>query len=290
MSKNLVFNGNVYSESDPVLKASNRAFLYGDGVFETFRVFKGIPLFITDHWSRLTSGLQVLKIQKPESFNVQRLQFHIRNLVKENGIEDGARARISMFRNPGGKYTPVDMGMSYTLQLEGLKNPFFELNKQGRSLGVFTEFPRLKNPLSSFKTLNCHASVMGGIWAQENGFDEALLVNGDGEIIEATSGNLFWVKEGKVFTPPNNTGAVAGITRMHIVNYCIQATIPCFEMVPTEAVLLEADEIFTTNAIQGVQWINRYKDKRYFNKFSKYFIDQLNESMINSWKDLRVIE
>lgn len=287
MGRKLVYNGNLISAAEPVLKTNNRAFLYGDGLFESFRVFKGMPMFIQEHWARLTMGLKQLKIEAPESFNVQRIQFHLKELIRENGLENGVSARLSVFRNPGGKYAPLDYGMSYTLEVENTPNPFFELNKQGKSIDVFSTIPKHQTILSSFKMIGAYPSVLGGIEAKEKGVDDVLLVNGNNEIIESTSGNLFWVKEGKVYTPPIHCGPVAGIARMHIINFCLLAGIPCFELVPTPEILLQSDEVFLSNSVQGVQWVNRFQDKRYFNKFSKYFIDQFNETMINSWKDLQ---
>jgi branched-chain amino acid aminotransferase len=102
---------------------------------------------------------------------------------------------------------------------------------------------------------------MAGIFANENGFDDALILNEHGCVCEATSSNIFMVKNEKVHTPALTEGCVAGVMRHHILEQLRNADYEVHETVVTLEQLLDADALFLTNAIRGVMHVGAIGDK-----------------------------
>jgi len=102
-----------------------------------------------------------------------------------------------------------------------------------------------------------------------------LLINENGTICEAISSNVFVVKNGTLFTAPLTEGCVAGIMRKQIMHMATENKILTFESPLTMYTLLNGDEVFLTNSIQGLQWVGQYKDRFYTNKLSQFFHEKL---------------
>ena len=118
---------------------------------------------------------------------------------------------------------------------------------------------------------------MAGIYKNANKLDDCILINENGNIIEAISSNIFAVKNGVLYTSPISDGCVEGIMRKKIIEVAEANRIAVYELSVMQSVLLGADELFLTNAITGIKWVVDYKQKRYFNNTSKKLIDKLNE-------------
>ena len=84
------------------------------------------------------------------------------------------------------------------------------------------------------------------------------------------------MSNGVLYTPPLEDGCIGGIMRMNVINTAIENSITVYENTLSPQNLLAADEIFLTNAIQGIQWVGGYKSKRYFNKISKKILELIN--------------
>lgn len=284
----LVFNGNYLLQSNAVIKADNRAFLYGDGLFESFRVIKKKAWDIDVHFNRLFYGLEKLKIETASYFNVERIVQHIEQLIEKNEIYSDARVRLAVFRNPGLGYTPEDNQLSYLLTVENTPGEGFTLNPQGLAVDTYHDFKKQINALSSLKLINSQLYVLSGIDAVERGLDEALILNEKGNIVESTTSNIFTVNGNVIYTPALNEGCVAGTMRMHVINAAIDLGFKVFECGLTHQRLMNADEVFLTNGVKGIQWVNRYKSKRYFHKVADQLLEALNqqvEEQINLEKD-----
>jgi branched-subunit amino acid aminotransferase/4-amino-4-deoxychorismate lyase len=119
--------------------------------------------------------------------------------------------------------------------------------------------------------------VMAGVAKQSMKLDECLLINENGTICEAISSNVFVVKNGTLFTSPLSEGCVAGVMRKQIMHLANENRILTFESPLTMYTLLNGDEVFLTNSIQGIQWVGQYKDRFYTNKLSQFFYEKLME-------------
>lgn len=272
----LVYNGNYLLQANAVIKADNRSFLYGDGVFETFRVVNKKAWDIDLHFQRLEYAIEKLKIEQATYFNKERILQHIEQLIDKNGIYADARVRLAVFRNPGLGYTPEDNQLSYILTVNNCVGEGYAINQQGLAVDTYLEIKKPLNSLSNLKLTNSQLYVLAGIDAREKGLDDALILNEKGSIIESTNSNIFAICNNVIYTPAITEGCVAGTMRMHIINLAVEMGFKIFECSLSHQRLMSADEVFLTNAVKGVQWVNRYKSKRYFHKVADQMIEALN--------------
>jgi branched-chain amino acid aminotransferase len=270
-------NGEFVSDTATHIAKDNRAFRFGDGFFESMRIVNGRALFLENHFARIISTANALKIQLPTGFTIDLLQSQVLEVLRRNDITHGGRMRITFYRKSSGFYLPKQDEMTYFIEAEPLADNEFVLNATGRMVDIFTEYKKEINKLSVFKTLNCQLYVQAAIHARDKGLDEALIQNNKLSIIESNSSNLFIVSNGVLYTPTLEDGCVAGTMRMNIINLALENKIKVYECTLNPQNLLAADEMFLTNAVRGIEWIVGYRTKRYFNDMSKRLMVVLNE-------------
>ena len=115
------FNGTIISESENTL-FDNRAFPYGAGVCETLKILDGKVLFLEDHYFRLMSGMRIVRMEIPMNFTMEYFESQILSTAKENGCLLSGRARMTIYRNTGGYYLPIDPTVSYLVTASSLDN------------------------------------------------------------------------------------------------------------------------------------------------------------------------
>lgn len=236
----------------------NRAFIYGDLLFETIKIQQGKPQLIRLHYNRLTESARLLKFDFELDFGA----FENAIISALKGQQD-ARVRFTVYRDSEGFYTPQQHQTGHMVEVFQLP----DAKKEGISIGLYTDLYKPCHELSNLKSGNALIYVMAGIWAKENGFDDAILLNEHGCICEATSSNIFLVKEDKVFTPALTEGCVDGVMRKHIIEQLKGEEYHITEAVITVEQLLEADHVFLTNAIQGIVPVKQFGTKT-FSPFS----------------------
>lgn len=269
--------GEFVSDMATHIAKDNRAFRFGDGFFESMRIVNGKALFLENHFARVISTANALRMQLPPDFTPELLRGQILEVLSRNDITKGGRMRITFYRKSTGFYLPKQDELTYFIEAEPLADNEFVLNATGRMVDIFTDYKKEINKLSVFKTLNCQLYVQAAIHAREKGLDEALIQNNKLSIIESNSSNLFIVSNGVLYTPTLEDGCVAGTMRMNIINLAIENKIKVYECTLNPQNLLAADEMFLTNAVRGIEWIVGYRTKRYFNDMSKRLMVVLNE-------------
>lgn len=273
------YNGSVYSSAEPVLRVTNRAFRYGDGLFETIRAVNGRPLFLAKHIQRMREGMMFLKMNFPAQWTENYFEQEITRLLQKNNQKEGARIRLAVFRNEGGLYSPDTNDTSFIMETAPLENNFYELNKKGLNIDVFDEQKRSLNKISTIKTSSSLPLVMAGIFKKEKNLDDCIIVNETGTISEAVSANIFIVYNGVFYTPSLNQGCVPGIMRQFVIEIIRKGGTEVQECPLSPSALLRADEVFLTNVINGIFWVSAYKQKRYFSNISKTLVEKLNASV-----------
>lgn len=269
-------NGLLCREDENVFSANNRAFKYGDGLFETIRVVDGEPCFIEDHFKRLKLGMQLLKMKSSRiSFNELKQQILL--LLEKNEIHQGGRIRLSVYRTGEGYYTPINQGKAYLIEAIPLKDNEYTLNDKGLNIDMYNEVVRYRIPLSQVKTINAIPLVLAGIHKSERDLDECIILNDQKRISETISANLFLYKNHSLYTPEIAEGCVNGIMRQQIIKIADQLNINVFEGILTRSMLLQADEMFLTNAVKGIQWVESFQQKKYVNDATKEFVVALNQ-------------
>ncbi len=280
--KGYILNGQFISFEQDSIEISNRAFLYGDTIFETMFANVNRIHFFSKHMERLIGGMKVLKYQIPPMFtdNPNYLEKGIFKLMQKNKIFGQARVRLSVFRKSGGFYSPDTNEVDYIINAQELAYNKFILNKNGLTSDVFDEIKKPINIFSSFKISNSLLYVMSGLYNQSKNIDESLILNEKGFIIETTTSNIFTVINDEIFTPPVSEGCINGIMRMNIIQIAKEQSIKITEKPLKIEDILRAEEVFLSNAVKGIQWIVAFRQKRFYKKMSEFLVGQLNEKLI----------
>ncbi|QQL48441.1 aminotransferase class IV [Mucilaginibacter ginkgonis] len=269
-------NGDILPADTKTFTAANRAFRYGDGLFESMRIIKGELKFADLHAARLKAGMKALKLDGYSQMDDWFIREKAKKLAATNKIKNG-RLRLSVFRDAGGLYTPSGNRSAYILEIEPIIDDTYELNNRGLIMDVYTEVTKPINALSNFKTSNALLYVLAGIFKTENKLDEAFILNQNGFLCETISANLFvWYQE-KLYTPALTEGCISGVMRNVVIKIAVSLNIPMVEAQINPHILYEADEVFITNASRGIQWVMGFGVKRYFNRLSKMLSDELNK-------------
>ncbi|WP_026706348.1 aminotransferase class IV [Flavobacterium soli] len=270
------FNGNIVSPDENLL-VNNRAFLYGDGVFETLKIVDGKILFLEDHYFRLMSSMRIVRMEIPMNFTMEYLEEQVFILAKANECEASARARITVYRNDGGYYLPKNKEVSFLVNVVPLENAIYRLEKSIYEVDLYKDFYVTKQLLSTIKSTNKLINITGSIFADENGLDNCLLLNDSKNVIEALNGNIFMLMGNKLSTPPVDEGCHNGVMRRQVL--ALAKKIEGLEVVEEPISpfdLQRADELFITNIITGIQPITKYRKKEFGNKLTTDLIVKLN--------------
>ncbi len=272
-----IYNGHTISIYEPAISFTNRAFRYGDALFESILLTNGKAMFLADHIKRVKLGMTTLRMNVPAEFTSSNINGLIQELIKKNNIIADARIRLTVFRNEGGFYTPLTNDISFLIEAEILTTNAYSINQKGMWVDMYAEIKKPVNKLSNIKTSSALLYVMAALTKTSLRLDECLLINEHGNIVEAISSNIFSVKNGVLFTSPLTEGCVDGIMRKQIFKIAQEQKILIFEQPLTVHTLTNGDELFLTNAIKGVQWIGQFKNKFYTNRMALLFTEKLNE-------------
>lgn len=269
------FNGTISSEDN--LLTNNRGLLYGDSVFETVKILDGKILFAEDHYFRLMASMRIVRMEIPMNFTMEYFEEQILSLAKAENLEKSSRARVTIFRKEGGFYLPKDKNVSFLIAVSALENAIYSIEKENYEVELYKDFIVTKHLLSTIKSSNRMINVTGSIFADENGYDNCLLINDDKNVVEALNGNLFMLMGNKLITPPISEGCLNGVMRKQVLALAKKIeTLEVVEEPISPFDLQKADELFVTNVIKGIQPVTKYRKKEYETKVSKDLLLRLN--------------
>lgn len=252
----ICFNGAFVPAEQPVLPVQNRSFKWGDGLFETMKVFRGRLLLASAHFERLFAGLQLLQITCADSFTPQVLTSQVLKLCTENDCLNSARVRLSVFR--------MDSNIAgYSIEATPLAEETNQWQRDGLILCLYPFARKSADAFANLKSANYLPYILAARYAQDNGADDALVVNQFNYLCDSSKANLFLLKGEVVTTPSLHQGCVAGVMRRTVIETVKQLGLRLHQAEVTEADLLAADEVFLTNAIQLIRWVKRYKETPY---------------------------
>ena len=272
------FNGTLQQEEN--ILTHNRAFLYGDGVFETVKIIDNKILFLEDHYFRLMASMRIVRMEIPMEFTMEFLEGQILNTATQNGVSNSARARITVFRNDGGRYLPVTNDVSYLISVSGIENQKYQTFTDAYEVDLFKDFYVTKQLLSSIKSTNRQLNVVASIYANENALDNCLLLNDSKNVVEGLQGNLFMVLGNKIVTPPVSEGCLNGVMRKQVIALLKKETgLTIEEQIISPFDLQKADELFLTNVVFGVRPITKYRKKEFKTEIAHLLVGKINESI-----------
>lgn len=271
-------NGTLVESNNAHLNPMNRGLLYGDGVFETIKAVNGKLLFWEDHYFRLMASMRILRMEIPMNFTPEHLEKELINTLQASELlGKPARIRITVYRNGGGAYLPDERGVGYYIYAREISTPFYTLSDTPYEVELYKDHYVNADILSTLKTTNKVLHVTGSIFAEDNGYDNCLLINNKKNVVEALQGNLFLVKGTHIKTPPLEDGCLRGIIRKQLLTILPLMKEYTFEeasISPFE--LQKADELFITNAIKGIQPITKYRKKTYTTLVTSTILQKLN--------------
>ena len=269
----VLINGKINSASDPQLMYDNHGYRYGDGLFETMKVIQGNIQLESYHFERLKTGMETLKFRTPHFFTLEKIKNEVTQLCLKNKCNSLARVRLSVSRGGGGLYDSDDR-FQYLIECQPLNKTMNQLNENGLIIGIFPDARKAIDKFSNLKSANYLSYVMAALWAKKNKLNDALLLNSHDRICDATIANVFWIKNGIVFTPPLSEGCVAGVMRKYMINEMTAKEFIVQEKELSPEKLEKADEVFLTNSVSEMRWAGQFRNSIYTNKISKKIFEQ----------------
>jgi branched-chain amino acid aminotransferase len=265
----------------------NRSFKYGDGLFETLRVIDNKVVFLKEHFERLENGFQILGFDKPSGFSAKWFENQILNYLVENinnANLQNWRVRISFWRNSTGFYCPENNTVAWSIETTPLADSNYVLNAQGFEIGIYNDVKISADILSSVKSCSGLPYVMAAIYKKKMGWDEAIILNSKDRIAELSSSNIFILKSKQLFTPSLDEAALPGVCRRLIIETAENIGLNVLECPLYTADLEAADEIWLTNAISGIRWVNKlqWTNQKFGSNKAALMIEELNKKA-KSW-------
>ncbi|HRE36996.1 MAG TPA: aminotransferase class IV [Chitinophagaceae bacterium] len=258
----ICFNGKFTDADKAVLPASNRSYRYGDGLFETMKVKDGVIQLAASHMERLFDGMSILKMDVPALVTKDKLMDIILELCKQNRCEALARVRLSVSRGNGGLYDE-DRKLQYLVECWPLNQSVNRVNENGLVIDIFPDAAKSTDRFSNLKSANFLVYSMAAVYAKENKLNDCLVLNANGKIADSTIANLFLVKGDTIFTPALSEGCVNGVMRKYLLESLAASNYQVEETIVSAEDLLAADEVFLSNAINGIRWVQRFRNKIY---------------------------
>ena len=237
-------NGQFVPEEQALVSVFDRGFLYGDGLFETLRVYNGKPFRWAQHVERLRRGAEFLGIRTP--YLPSELLENAEELIKRNRLAE-ALLRVSLSRGIGIRgYAPKGAN-SPTLVLTLHPAPCLDAAAPFRWRVISSSFRVPEGEkLALFKTCNKLPQILARAEAQAHGSDEALLLNTSGQMAEGASSNIFWIEDATVCTTPIESGILAGVTREIVLELCASLAIRTEQKPATLETLRSGSGLFLT--------------------------------------------
>ncbi len=273
-----IFNGQIVKEDEISISPQDRGFRYGDGVFDTMIVHAGKIYQFDWHIERLSRGLQAIKI----NFDATNLLPLCKKLLRANNFTDGL-LRIQITRGISGRgYLPDSTKTTPTLIIETISAP--EMDKTPVKLWQSSYTKLSKNSLPvQFKLCQGLNSTLARMEAAENSCFDALMLNEKGKICETSSANIFWFKNGGLYTPALNCGVMEGSIRAAIIRL---SPYKIHEIIATIEDIQGADAVFITNVALKILSVSELKPIDI-----KWKSEALSEGMLNLLKnDIKQLE
>ena len=240
-------NGTVVPQEEARVSVFDRGFLYGDGVFETLRVYDGMAFRRQAHWERLCRSASLIRLEIP--FGENEYDERLERIIEINALKE-AVARVTVSRGVGSisfrlDYQPHPTSVFSARPFRGYPD---ELYQDGAKIVVAAR--RRNSPASldpAAKSANYLNNVLARAEAEDAGAFEAVMLNVDGFLTEGSVTNLFLVQGAELLTPSLDCGVLPGITRAIVLEIAGEIGIEYRETMLRAEEMLRSDEVFLTN-------------------------------------------
>lgn len=246
MALKIFLNGRIISQSEAAVSVFDHGVLYGDGVFEGIRQYSGKVFRKRAHLVRLYESAHTLRLPIP--MTIEEMDKALEDTLAANNLRDSyirlvvTRGIGALGISPRNCETPSVFIICDKIQLYPK-----EMYENGMAIITASTIRSHPNSLSpKIKSLNYLNNIMAKWEAIDAGVPEAMMLNHLGFICECTGDNIFFVKNGKLFTPSEDCGILIGVTRQAVIDLAGQAGIPVVETHLTRHDFYVADECFVT--------------------------------------------
>jgi 4-amino-4-deoxychorismate lyase len=253
-------NGQIVPREMASISAFDHGFLYGVGLFETFRIYEGHAFLLEDHLQRLNDGLEQLCIEK--RFSKEEVLKALKMVLEANHLQN-AYIRLNVSAGIGELGLQVESYMQPNTIIYSKPLPKQSDNLQEKRLKTLTI--RRNTPEGNYR-LKSHHFLNNVLAKRELGNQvdvEGIFLNGEGYLSEGVVSNLFWIQNQTVFTPSVNTGILNGITRQFVIELIKKNGLKVVEGQWLPSVLEDAEEVFITNSIQEIVGVKEWDNRRY---------------------------
>ncbi len=261
-------NGKIFKEGALVVGADNRGIRYGDGLFETIKMINGKLILEDEHFARLWKGMATLQFEIPKHFTPEKLKEEILIVTKKN-LHTSARIRVNIYRGDGGLFDAKNHTPNYIIQSWLLPEGNGAWNSNGLVAGIYEEVKKTCDTLSNVKHNNYLPYVLAALKAKKEKWNDAIILNTYGRICDTTIANVFIIKDEIISTPHLHEGCVAGVMRKKIIQEISGKYGQLFEKEITFQDIMAADEVFFTNSMYNIRWVQRINDKEYINTITQ---------------------
>lgn len=244
----LIVNGKAYDEREARISPRDRGALFGDGLFETFRVEKGIPLFLEEHLTRLLRSAEKLRFARIPGKS--ELRGAIRKAIGSNRVNSGY-LRLTLTRGQGGFGVPLSRLDRSGYWVEAREQPLDPVWYQGVRATIGKRIRNPHSPIAGVKSLNFLENILAREAARAVGAQETILLTVEGDLCEGASSNLFLVRGGEIMTPGLDRGPLPGVVRSWVLREAPRIGIPVKECQIGPEELRRSEELFFTNSTWG---------------------------------------
>ena len=258
----IFLNNTIVPESEAVVSVYDHGFLYGDGIYETMRAYEGIVFMLERHIERLMRSASLIRLSVPDG---QFIRNAVYSTISANKLSDAyVRVTVSRGKGPVGLDPELCRTPTFVVIAEEFRQYPESFYRQGTKLVVATTMRNLAGALDpKIKSLNFLNNIMAKMEAKDRGALEAIMLNHQGFIAEGTVSNIFFVREGALFTPSVDAGILDGITRDTVISLAQRSGIHVEEGKFSPSELFEASEVFFTNTTAEVMPVSRVDDVVY---------------------------
>lgn len=246
------FNGEYMNSEEVMISASDRGFLYGDGLFETLRIYEGKVFLPQQHLIRLFRAASLLQI--PIDKDMNKFDEIFNKVIRMNQLREGF-LRLTLSRGVGKRgLLPQDSTNPVVMVKPYFSIPYSEEKYLKGFTAVIVKNTRRNpfSPLCKLKTLNYLDNIIAKMEAEERKAEEGILLNVFGNLSGGTVSNLFVIKNRILFTPTLNCGILNGVTRQRVIELAMRKNIEVKEKSLNPKQLIDAQEAFLTNSLMEI--------------------------------------
>lgn len=264
----IYLNGQIIEASDAFIPITDRSFLFGEGIFETFRTYDGKIPFLEKHLNRLEWSAAFVGLPCPHP---QEIKEGIKKVLSENQLENARVKVVLSGLNP--ETAPGKISLATTLLTDSSKinllifcgpvgAPTAKEYEKGVSLGIIHSVRNEPHPISTIKSTSRLTKMVAMKEIAEKNLFDGILLNSTGHVTETTTSNIFWVSGEKIYTPPLTAGLLQGVTRDVVMEDLKKGGVDIREALITPTELILASEIFLTSSILEVMPVSEIDSQK----------------------------